>query len=102
MTVDSKSGMSRNHKPADRASDPASDDCLIDVRFDNEFIVVADIPGISTDDLSVGINSRAKTLIIRTNKTVLGRVPLPWDSVEMTAAWFNNGILEVRLQPAKS
>jgi HSP20 family molecular chaperone IbpA len=102
MTVDSRVRMSQNDKPADRASDPTLDDCLIDVRFDDEFIIVADIPGANKSDLSVGIDSKAKILVIWMNETVLGRVTLPWNSVDTTAVWFNNGVLEVRLQPAES
>jgi HSP20 family molecular chaperone IbpA len=102
VTVDGNAEMSRNDKRTDRAREPASDDCLIDVRFGDEFIVVADIPGVSKDDLSVGIDPKVKTLVIRTNKTVLGRISLSWDSVEATAVRFNNGVLEVRIRSAES
>lgn len=91
--------MSQNNNRGNRAREPASDDCLIDTRFNDEFIVIADIPGACKDDLSVGIDSKTNTLIISKDGFVLERVPLPWQSTEATTVRFNNGILEVRIRP---
>ena len=73
---------------------------LVDTRHeDEEFVVTADIPGASKDDLSVGIDPRTSELVISLSGTVLERVDPPWRSVEATKVWFNNGVLEVRLRP---
>lgn len=96
-------GEKPEHKQTKRIRKWISDDQLFDTRFDDdEFIVIADIPGASKDNLSVGINSVANTLVIAKEGTVLGRVELPWDSPETTKVWFNNGVLEVRLQASSS
>ncbi|UTF55011.1 Hsp20/alpha crystallin family protein [Natronosalvus rutilus] len=74
-------------------------DYLIDTRLDgDEFLVTADVPGASKDDLSVGIDSRTNQLVISREGTVLERVEIPWRSPETTEAWFNNGVLEIRVQ----
>lgn len=75
----------------------------VDTRVeDNEFVVTADIPGASKDDISVGINPKTNTLVISKEGTVLRRVDLPWHSPKTTNVWFNNGILEVRLRSTSS
>ena len=77
-----------------------SDGHLVDTRReDGEFIVTADIPNASRDDLSVGIDPRTNELVIGVAGTALERVDPPWRSVEATKVWFNNGVLEVRLRP---
>lgn len=84
-----------------RASVP--DEYLIDTRReDGEFVVTADLPGVSVDDLSIGIDSRSNRLVIDAADTVLEPVDLPWRSVEATRVQFNNGVLEVRLRPTES
>ncbi|MFC4439134.1 MULTISPECIES: Hsp20/alpha crystallin family protein [Natrialbaceae] len=93
--------MSQNNNRGNRAREPASDDCLIDTRFDDEFIVIADIPGVSKDDLSVGINPKTNTLVISKVGIVLERIPLPWQPTEATTVRFNNGVLEVRVRPTR-
>ena len=77
------------------------DDSLVDARSDDdEFVVTADVPGATKDDLSVGIDPGTNELVIGRDGTVLERVPLPWQSPEPTTVWFNNGVLEVRVRPA--
>lgn len=74
-------------------------DYLIDTRLDgDEFLVTADVPGASKDDLSVGIDSSTNQLVISREGTVLERVEIPWRSPETTEAWFNNGVLEIRVR----
>ncbi|QLG63941.1 Hsp20/alpha crystallin family protein [Halorarum salinum] len=74
---------------------------MFDARFDDdEFVVTADVPGTSKDDLSIGIDPKTNDLVIGKNGTVLERVSLPWQSPEATRVWFNNGVLEVRVRPA--
>lgn len=72
---------------------------FLNTRFeDDEFVVTADIPGATKDDLAIGVDRNTNKLVIKKNETILGRVTLPWDSVEPTRVWFNNGILEVRVR----
>ncbi|ADB59541.1 hypothetical protein Htur_0643 [Haloterrigena turkmenica DSM 5511] len=77
-----------------------SDGYLVDTRReDGEFVVTADIPDASRDDLSIGIDPRTNELVIGVAGTALERIDPPWRSVEATKVWFNNGVLEVRLRP---
>lgn len=74
---------------------------LVDTRrHDDEFVVTADIPGVTMDDLSVGIRRRTNDLLISREGSVLERIDIPWASPEATRVWLNNGVLVVRLQPA--
>lgn len=77
-----------------------SDSALVETRIeDDEFVVHADIPGATKDDLSVGINPRTNDLVIGRNDRVIERIDIPWDAHEATNVWFNNGVLEVRIEP---
>lgn len=77
-----------------------SADYLFDTRLDDsEFVVTADIPGATTDDLSVGIRQRTNDLLISREGTLLERIDIPWASPEATRVWLNNGVLVVRLRP---
>lgn len=85
----------------DQQHEAASDRCRIDTRLnDDTFTVVADLPGATEDEITVGIKPQTNQLVIGRNGDVVGRVDIPWQSSEATRVWFNNGILEVRLQPA--
>ena len=76
--------------------------CLFDTRrVGDEFVVMADIPGATVDELTIGIDPRTTQLVVGRGATVLERVDTPWDVAEVTRAWFNNGILEVRLRSAR-
>lgn len=68
-------------------------------REGDEFVVTADIYGVSRDDLSVGIDPRTNELVVGANDTALERVSLPWNPAEATSVRYNNGVLEVRLRP---
>ena len=93
----------RVRNPSKRTRKVTSDDYLIDTRFeDDEFIITADIPRTSKEDVSVGISPKSNHLVISRADVVIGRVKLPWISPETTTAWFQNGILEVRLQASES
>jgi HSP20 family molecular chaperone IbpA len=86
----------------DQVRESTTDECLIDTRLaDDELIITADIPGARKDELSLGRNPRTNKLVISKNKSVIGRVKLPWESPTTTKVWFNNGVLEVRMQPAE-
>ena len=95
---DGRRGQSRTSP--DTASDSPSDRDRIDTRISNdEFIVVADLPGAEVDELSVGIDPRLNELVISRNDAVVGRIGIPWEVPEATQVRFNNGILEVHLRP---
>lgn len=84
-----------------RARVAAPNENLFDTRLDgDEFVVMADIPGATVDELTVGIDPRTNQLVIGRGDTVLERVDTPWNAAETSRAWFNNGILEVRLRTA--
>jgi HSP20 family molecular chaperone IbpA len=88
----------RNHTDQDRISAPKQ--CRIDARVDDDvLVIVADIPGATEDDISVGIDRSTNKFVIVRNDAVVGRVEIPWESPDVTHAWFNNGVLEVRVQP---
>lgn len=82
-----------------RGESVESDAPLVETRIeDDEFIVHADIPGATKDELSVGINPRTNDLVIGRDGRVIERVDIPWESHEATNVWFNNGVLEVRIE----
>ncbi|WP_290812990.1 Hsp20/alpha crystallin family protein [Halovivax sp.] len=86
-------------KRTTRVRKSSAEQCLIDTRLDDdEFVVNADVPGASKDDVSVGMNPSTDQLVISRGGSVVGRVDLPWKSAEATNVWFNNGVLEVRLR----
>lgn len=66
---------------------------------DDALTVVADLPGISEDDLSVGLAGDGDALVVAVHDQVVDRVSLPWDPVAVTRVWFNNGVLEVVVRP---
>lgn len=85
-----------------RARGVESDERLVDARIEgDEFVVVADIPGASGEDLSVGVHPGTNEFVIGRNGSVLERIDLPWDPIEPTAVRFNNGVLEARFRPTE-
>ena len=73
----------------------------MDSRSDGEDLVVtADVPGVSVEDLTVGIDRHASDLVIGAGGTEFERVALPWDAVEAVDASVNNYVLEVRIRQA--
>ena len=91
-TVDESSGGRHSRGQVD-------EDYLVESRIeDDEFVVHADIPGATKDDLSVGIHPRTNDLVIGRDGHVIERVEIPWASHEATNVMFNNGVLEVRLR----
>ncbi|MFH5801052.1 gas vesicle protein GvpH [Haladaptatus sp. CMAA 1911] len=88
----------RKQNDQDRISAPKQ--CRIDARVDDDILViVADIPSATEDDISVGIDQSTNKLVIARHNAVVGRVEIPWESPDVRHAWFNNGVLEVRVQP---
>ncbi|WP_227378519.1 gas vesicle protein GvpH [Haladaptatus halobius] len=88
----------RKHSYPERTS--AAKQCRIDARItDDELLIVADLPGVTEDDLSVGIERSTNKLVIGRGEVVVGRVELPWESSKVTHAQFNNGVLEMHVRP---
>lgn len=85
-----------------RVGETGDGEYLLDTRFDgDEFVVTADLPGASRDDLTVGIDPDENALVIKRDGTELERIALPWESVEAERVLFNNGVLEARMRPAE-
>lgn len=88
---------------ADATSGPADQrthDYLVDThRTEDWLVVTAELPGVSEEELAVGIDVPSKDLVIAVNGRPIERVALPWSSTEAAKVWFNNEILEVRLEP---
>lgn len=99
----SESTSESKRKRTKHVRESPAEQCLIDTRLtDGELTITADMPGASKDDISVGHNPRTNKLVISKDGTVVGRVVLPWESVETTKVWFNNGVLEIHMRPKES
>ena len=63
-------------------------------------VVIADLPGVGADELTVGFERHGETLIVAVEDEPVGQVSLPWPA---KAEWssFNNGVLEVHLREEK-
>lgn len=86
-----------------RIGETADGEYLLDTRFDGEeFVVTADIPGATRDDLTVGLDRDSNRLVVKKDGTELERIEMPWDPVEPGRVLFNNGILEARMRPGES
>lgn len=85
-----------------RTGETREGEYLLDTRFDGEeFVVTADIPGTSRDDLTVGIDPDTTEFVIKRDGTELERIATPWESVEPVRVLFNNGVLEARFRPGE-
>lgn len=88
--------------PRSGAPSTRSEEYLTTTRRENgDLVVVADLANVTEDDLSLGIDQRSNELVIGVGGTVVERIPLEWDDVEVDDATFNNQVLEVRLGPGE-
>lgn len=74
---------------------------LIDVRYDDadeELLVVADLPEVEADDLTVGLDRDRNELVIGVESRPVDRVELPWPIADVESR-FQHGVLELRLTP---
>jgi HSP20 family molecular chaperone IbpA len=72
---------------------------LVDTRrTDDGMGVVADLPDVDRDDVTVRIDEEHRFLEIGTDDGVIERVPLPWPA-EVRTTRLNNGVLDVVLAP---
>lgn len=84
------------------ASVADADEYLVETRQQaDELVVTAELPGVSEEDLAVGIDVQSSDLVIATEGRTIERISLPWSSTVAAKVRFNNGILEVRLEPAE-
>lgn len=98
---DRRRGDAPDEERSPGAGAAADDEHLVDTRHEgDEFVVTADIPGASRDDLTVGIDPRTNELVVKRDGDELDRVAMPWESVDPERVIFNNGVLEARFRPA--
>jgi HSP20 family molecular chaperone IbpA len=70
-------------------------------QVDEKITVIADLPGVSIDDLAVGFTSDPTDFIIKVENIYGARVPLPWESVDHSTPRLNNGIFTVQIYPSE-
>lgn len=74
---------------------------LIDVRYDDadeELLVVADLPEVEADELTVGLDPDRNELVIGVENRPVDRVELPWPVADVESR-FQHGVLELRFTP---
>lgn len=81
-----------------RRKRPSDDDYHVTTReTDDGVVVIADLPGIDDDDLTVGFEDDDRTLAVAVDGEVVERVSLPWPA-EPERSTFRNGVLEIYLR----
>ena len=72
----------------------------VDVRQagDEELLVVADLPAVEADDLTVGLDRERNELVIGVEDRAVDRVELPWPVADVESS-FQHGVLELRFTP---
>lgn len=98
-------GRSDAESDAGSDSDPTheTDEYLVDVRYDegdDEMLVVADLPDVSVEDLTVGIDRDTNELVVGVENRPLERLELPWPVAEADSQ-YHHGVLELRFTPAE-
>lgn len=77
-------------------------DYLVDVReADDAVLVVADLPDVERDDLTVGLADGRSVLVIRVDGRPIERIELPWP-VDAVEPRLHHGVLEIRITPAEA
>lgn len=81
------------------ASSEEDESYRIDVRRDeDELLVVADLPAVDAEDLTLGVDEARDELVIGVDDRAVERVELPWTVADVDAR-FHHGILELRSTP---
>lgn len=97
-------GSSESTEGENRESTRRSEDespYLIDVRYDEadeELLVVADLPEVEADELTVGLDPDRNELVIGVENRPVDRVELPWPVADVESR-FQHGVLELRFTP---
>ena len=63
----------------------------------DERVVIADLPGVTDDELDITLDTDEPALELRTNEELVGRVVLDQPDVTINDVTLNNQILEIRL-----
>lgn len=74
---------------------------LVDVRYDEadeELLVVADLPEVEADELTVGLDRDRDELVIGVENRSVDRIELPWPVADVESR-FQHGVLELRFTP---
>lgn len=88
------SGSSGSTTPA-----PADDDHLVDLREEEDGVVVlADLPQATAESVTAGIDRERDELVIGLGSDVIERIPLGDAEIAVADSTFRNGVLEVRLR----
>lgn len=75
------------------------DEYLVDVREEGEgVLVVADVPGVDTDDLAVRVTDGRTTLVVMLDGERLGQIRLPWRAADVDPV-YHHGVLEISVEP---
>lgn len=78
---------------------PADDDHLVDVREEEDAVVVlADLPRATAEDVTAGIDRERDDLVIGLGSEVIERISLGDAGIAVADSTFRNGVLEVRLR----
>lgn len=96
----------REERSDDRRSDrkrrsrrSSDDDHATSVRETEEgMVLVADLDGVSADDLTVGIDDSREEVVVAADSDAIERVPIDIEAFEVADATFNNGVLEIRFE----
>lgn len=88
-----------DHRVDEPSAEYSDGFCVDTYRTDSELVVVADLPHVDKDDVSVGLHRRTNDLVIAVDGQVIERVAVPWPRVLSTRVTFNNGVLEIHLAP---
>lgn len=96
--ADERSRRSRSAAGSATGSTGGDDEShLVTVReTDGGLLVVADLPGVEADDITVGINEERTELVVGVGTEQLDRIPLPSSAVDVESK-FQHGVLELRL-----
>jgi HSP20 family molecular chaperone IbpA len=80
------------------ADDRPDVDAHVDVRHDDDgrLVVVADMPDVDPEDLTVGLDEAANELVVGVDDHAVERLPLPWP-VDDVEGRFNHGVLELHI-----
>lgn len=101
-----------NRSGTDARTDTSEPEYIVEVRHaDDEMVVTADLPDVEREELVVGVDPDTNALVIAVSRAddraggradeVVERIPLSWDAISVADTSFNNGIFEIRLQPAE-
>jgi HSP20 family molecular chaperone IbpA len=98
-------GSSESGSRTDEGSaSPTGEEYLVDARYDeneDELLVIADLPDVELEDLTVGIDRDRDQLVVGVGNDPVDRIDLPWP-VEDVDSRFHHGVLEIRLIPEVS